>query len=140
MSISSGTDWSLIDGLGAIVSKNVFPTITLKRVLVETEQNGPSFLKRKPTVPSSESRAEKFNPFSLRDLCTNVFLSIACETSLRVANLRGIVAKRRKWERVFMKHTEQSGPLVLRWNQLFRVPNSERNNLVLYVRFGNYCS
>ena len=35
------------------------------------------------------------------------------------------------WERVFFfffnKNTEQNGPLVLKWNQLFRVPNSERN-------------
>ena len=36
--------------------------------------------------------------------------------------------------------TEQNGPLVLKWNQLFRVPNSEGNNLVLYVRFENCCS
>ena len=42
-------------------------------------------------------------------------------------------------EHVFIKkNKEQHGPLVLKWNQLFRVPNSERNNLVLYVRFGNY--
>ena len=43
-------------------------------------------------------------------------------------------------ERVFIKkkNKEQNGPLVLKWNQLFRVPNYERNNLVLYVRFGNY--
>ena len=45
-------------------------------------------------------------------------------------------------ERVFYKKnkniTEQNGPLVLKWNRLLRVPNSERNNLVLYVRFGNY--
>ena len=27
----------------------------------------------------------------------------------------------------FYKNTEQNGPLVLKWNQLFRVPNSERN-------------
>ena len=38
------------------------------------------------------------------------------------------------WESVFFKKkkkTEQSGPLVLKWNQLFRVPNSERNILDL---------
>ena len=37
------------------------------------------------------------------------------------------------WERVFFlnKNTEQNGPLVLKWNQLFRVPNSERNRLDL---------
>ena len=38
------------------------------------------------------------------------------------------------WERVFFfffyKNTEQNGPLVLKWNQLFRVPNHERNKLV----------
>ena len=37
------------------------------------------------------------------------------------------------WERVFFffyKNTEQNGPLVLKWNQLFRVPNYERNKLV----------
>ena len=42
-------------------------------------------------------------------------------------------------ERVFYKKkkniTEQNGPLVLKWNQLFRVPIHERNRLVLYVRF-----
>ena len=39
-------------------------------------------------------------------------------------------------ELVFYKKkniTEQNGPLVLKWNQLFRVPNSEPNNLVLYA-------
>ena len=37
------------------------------------------------------------------------------------------------WERVFYKDTEQNGPLVLKWNQLFRVPNPERNRLDLNV-------
>ena len=32
--------------------------VTLKRALVETEQNGSSLLTRKPTIPSSKSRAE----------------------------------------------------------------------------------
>ena len=42
-----------------------------------------------------------------------------------------------KRERVFYKKniTEQNGPSVLKWNQLFRVPIHERNRLVLYVRF-----
>ena len=36
------------------------------------------------------------------------------------------------WERFFFyKNTEQNGPLVLKWNQSFRVPNYERNKLVL---------
>ena len=35
--------------------------------------------------------------------------------------------------RVFTKLTEQNGPLVLKWNQLFRVSNHERNKLVPYL-------
>ena len=67
-----------------------------------------------------------------------------------MCDLRTIVPKNvfllRRKERVFNQKIiiiivmEQTGPLVLKWNHLFRVPNSERNNLVLYARFGNYCS
>ena len=39
----------------------------------------------------------------------------------------------------FYKNTEQNGPLVLQRNQLFRVPNHERNKLVLDGLFENYC-
>ena len=50
-------------------------------------------------------------------------------------DLRTIVPKNvfllMTWERG--KNTEQSGPLVLKWNQLFPVPNHERNKLVLYL-------
>ena len=37
------------------------------------------------------------------------------------------------WKRVFFfyKNTEQNGPLVIKWNQSFRVSNYERNKLVL---------
>ena len=69
--ICSETNWSLMDGLGRTVPKNVFLLITREHVFIK-------------------------------------------------------------------KNKEQHGPLVLKWNQLFRVPNSERNNLVHYVRFRNY--
>ena len=58
----------------------------------------------------------------MRDLRTvvpkNVFLLIT----------RGLVFYKKK-----KNITEQNGPLVLKWNQLFRVPISERYNLVLYA-------
>ena len=71
--ICSETNWSLIDGLGTAVPKNVFLLITRERVFIK-------------------------------------------------------------------KNKEQNGPLVLKWNQLFRVQNSEPNNLVLYAWFESCCS
>ena len=77
-----------------------------------------------------------------------MFFSIANETicpscESRVENfwsvirdLGSVVAKRRKWDRVFfflIKNTEQNSPLVLKRNQLFRVPNHERSKLALYL-------
>ena len=45
--ICSETNWSLIDGLGTTVPKNVFLLITRERVFIKKnkEQNGPLVLK-----------------------------------------------------------------------------------------------
>ena len=122
-----------MDGLGTTVPKNVFLLITRERVFYKKKKKhyGTKWsfsVKVEPITPNSEFRAEQFSLLCaiwelLYFVPKNVFFLITRE-------------------RVFYKKkkniTEQNGPLVLKWNQLFRVPNSERNNLVLYVRFGNY--
>ena len=61
-------------------------------------------------------------------------------------SVRKNLAELRIWEVLSLKEKMETcfyksyRPLVLKGNQLFRVPNSERNNLVLYVRFGIYYS
>ena len=80
-----------------------------------------------PIVPRSELRAEQFNSLCaiwelLYFVPKNVFLFITRE-------LVFLFKKKKKKKHI----TEQNGPLVIKWNQLFRVPNSEPNNLVLYA-------
>ena len=81
-------------------------------------------VKVEPIVPRSEFRAEQFS--SLRSIWEllyfvpkNVFLLITREL---------VFLLKKKTNK-----TKQNGPLVLKWNQLFRVPIHERNRLVLYL-------
>ena len=63
--ISSGTNCSLIDGLGTIVPKNVFLLRTRERVFNQKTNNETKWsvsVKVEPFVPRSELRAEQFRP------------------------------------------------------------------------------
>ena len=116
--------------LGTIVPKNVF--LLIRRELVSYKKNyGTKWsfsVEVEPIVPSSVSPAEQVGP-----LCA--IWELLCFIPKNVFLL--ITRKRVFYKK---KNTDQNGPLVLKWNHLFQVPNSERNNLVLYVRFENCCS
>ena len=68
-------------------------------------------------------------------------ISPSCESRVEnvwsvMRDLGSVVAKKKKMGMsffFFIKNTEQNGPLVLKRNQLFRVPNHERNKLALYL-------
>ena len=100
---------------------------------VPFDNKGTCFYKKKITkwsfsvkveriVPRSEFRAEKFGSLYLcmRNLGTIV--------PKNVFDNKGTCFYKKK-----KKNTEQNGPLVLKWNQLFRVPIHQRNRLVLYL-------